>query len=408
MNTHKSIRIVLSLVLTLAVVWTISAVQVVEASNSLKDGYLASNEVIDNDVFATGQEVTIDGTVNGDVFVLGNQVRVNGAINGSLFVAGQVIVLQGDVSGTTYTVAVGLEVMPEAVLEKNLYFIGASLTTYPGSTIGRDLRTVCLGADLKGSVGRDTRATIGLMKLITLIVEGLGGELPFPLSSPQSSGAAYLGSGGSLLALPLAYLFQEPPAAGGIDTARLSAWLLDRLREFGVLLLLGAIFYWLFREPLYRTTRMLRLRPLPALGIGLLGLLIAVNLFLVGLLVASLIFVIGLWLGNLGLWAFTLAFWALAYSALVFILATLWIVVAYGTTLIVAYLAGVWLFEKIAPRSNIPQFLAFATGILIFILLRSIPMLGWVVGVLVMAWGLGAIWLAYRTREAPPLAEPPA
>jgi hypothetical protein len=173
-----------------------------------------------------------------------------------------------------------------------------------------------------------------------------------------------------------------------------------------VLLLLGAIFYWLFRDPLYRTTRMLRIRPLPALGYGLLGLLIVVNLFLVGLLVASLVFVVGLWLGNLDLWAITLAFWALAYGALVFILATLWVVVAYGTKLIVAYLVGAWLFEKIAPKANIPHFLAFATGILIYVLLRSIPMLGWVLGVLVIAWGLGAIWLAYRKTEVLSPAEP--
>jgi cytoskeletal protein CcmA (bactofilin family) len=406
MNTQKPIRLFMALVLSLLVIWSIAAAQVVEASSRLKDGKLASNEVIDNDVFAQGQEITIDGTINGDVFILGNQVQVNGTINGSLFAIGQVVVLQGKVSGTTYTAAVGLEVMPEAVLEQNLYFVGASLTTSPGSTIGRDLRTICLSADLKGSIGRDTRATIGLLKLITLIVNRLGGELPFPQSSLPPAEAAYLGAGGSLLAAPLAYLIQEPPATGSIDTARLTAWLLDRLREFGVLLLLGAIFYWLFRDPLYRTTRMLRLRPLQALGIGLLGLLIVVNLFLVGLLVASLVFVAGLWLGSLDLWAITLALWALAYGALVFILATLWVVVAYGTKLIVAYLAGTWLFEKITPKANVPHFLAFAVGILIYVLLRSIPMLGWALSVLVVAWGLGAIWLAYRKIDVSAPAEP--
>ncbi len=97
----------------------------------------------------------------------------------------------------------------------------------------------------------------------------------------------------------------------GIDTAQLLTWLKDRLRDFGLLLVLGAFSYWLFRKPLNRTTQALRVRSLAALGYGLRALLITFNVFLAGLLVASWIFVIGLWLGFLGLWSFTIAFWAL-------------------------------------------------------------------------------------------------
>jgi hypothetical protein len=54
----------------------------------------------------------------------------------------------------------------------------------------------------------------------------------------------------------------------------------------------------------------------------------------------------------------------------------------------------------------VPHFLAFAVGILIYVLLRSIPMLGWALSVLVVAWGLGAIWLAYRKIDVSAPAEP--
>jgi hypothetical protein len=399
MNTRRHIRIFIALIFSLAVVWTICAGQIVKASSLLPSGTLANGEVIDNDVFATGQQVTIDGTINGDVFILGNQVQVNGTVNGSLFVMGQQAVIQGEVSGTAFVAAVSLELGSEAVLQRNLYFVGASLTTLPGSAIQRDLRTICLGADLKGSVARDTRATIGIMKLIELIVNRLGIEFLAPQSSLQPGGAVSLGTGASLLTAPLAYWLQVPPPEARIDTAQLVAWLADRLRDFGLLLLLGAVFYGLFRSPLNRTTQALRARPLAALGYGLLALLITTNVFLVGALVASLIFVVGLWLGNLGLWSFTLAFWALTYSALAFFIAALWFLVAYGTKLIVAYLAGTWLFEKLTPKRAVPQFVALVLGILIYILLRSVPMVGWVLGVLVTAWGLGACWLAYRKSE---------
>jgi hypothetical protein len=388
----------IALVFLLATVWAIGVIQVANARTLLPNGTLAAGEVIDNDVFSSGPQVTIDGTVNGDVFILGNQVQVNGTINGSLFIIGQNVVVQGNVSGTTYIGAVSLELKPESVLQLNLYFVGVSLTTLPDSTIQRDLRTICLGADLKGEVVRDTKATIGIMKVIDLIIKRLGVDILPAQSMLQPGGAVPVGSGAGLLINPLAYWLQTSPAAG-IDTAKLISWLEDLLRDLILLLVLGAVLYWLFRKPLNRTTQSLRLRPLAALGYGFLALLITANIFLAALLVASLIFVIGLWLGFLGLWSFTVAFWALTYAALVLFLAALWFLVAYGTKLIVAYLAGAWLFEKIVPKRAVPGFIALAIGVLIYVLLVSIPMLGWVIGVLVSAWGLGAFWLAYRKSE---------
>jgi hypothetical protein len=399
MNARKQIRIFMTLVFWLVTVWAIGVTQVAKASNLLPTGTLAAGEVIDNDVFAHGPQVTIDGTINGDVFIIGNQVQVNGTINGSLFIMGQNVVVQGKVSGTTYTAAVALELKPETELQHNLYFAGVSLTTLPNSAIQRDLRTICLSADLKGEVIRDTRATIGILKLIELIINRLGGEYPVPQSILQPGGVVTLGTGAGLIFSPITFWLQASPTVSEIDTGVLISWLEDRLRDLGVLLVLGAVFYWLFRDPLNRVSQSLHLRPLAALGYGLLALLITANIFLVGVLVASLIFVIGLWLGFLGLWSFTLALWALTYAALAFFLVALWFLVAYGTKLIVAYLVGVWLFEKIIPKINIPRFVALAIGVLIYVLLRSIPMLGWVISVLVTAWGLGAFWLAYRESD---------
>lgn len=44
------------------------------------------------------------------------------------------------------------------------------------------------------------------------------------------------------------------------------------------------------------------------------------------------------------------------------------------------------------------------TWLVFYIVLRSIPYLGWVIEVAVMALGLGAIWLSFRDR-APATAE---
>jgi len=405
MKIRRQIKITIYLVISFAVVWTFAAVQVANASSYLPLGILASDDVIENDVFTTGPLVIIDGTVNGDVIVLGNQVQINGTINGSLFVIGQQVVVQGDVAGTTYVGAVSLELGSGTTLERSLYYIGTSLTTQPDSAIQRDLNTICLGADLNGTIGRDTRAVIGIQKLIERVIRLLGVDFLTPGINIRPGAWIPVGAAGSLGSGMLLHLAQDPAPAGTIDTVRLTAWLLERLRDFGILLILGGVLYWLFRKPLNQTAQALRARPLPALGIGLLVLLITSNIFLVGLLVAGLLFVIGFWLGGLGLWDFTLAFWALTFAALAFFLAALWFLVAYGTKLIVSYLVGSWLFEKLAPIASLPPFLGLVIGLLIYVLLRSIPMLGWVLGVLVTAWGLGACWLAYRKSVAPAVTE---
>jgi cytoskeletal protein CcmA (bactofilin family) len=371
-----------------------------ESLNSLAEG-----ETIDNDLFLAEQQVVIDQTINGDVFVFGNQIQVSGDVNGSIFVIGQNVQLLGKVRGTTYAAAITLQLGPEATLERNLYYIGGVLTAEEGAVIQRDLNTICLDAKISSQIGRNTNAMIGVINLISFVIQRLTDAGLFSMPSGQSLFLPSVGLGSANASLS-PYLYQEPSASSSIDTAKLMEWLVERLRDFGLLLVLGAVLYWLFRKPLEGSNQMLRTRTLAALGYGFLALLIVSNLFLVGVLVAALIFVLGLWFGYLGLWSFTLAFWALAFASLAFIMAGLWFTVAYGTKLVIAYWIGTWLFEKLTPKTAIPHFVALAVGVLCFVLLRGIPMIGWVLGVIVTAWGLGSIWLTYyQSRRVSPGSE---
>jgi cytoskeletal protein CcmA (bactofilin family) len=358
---------------------------------------LAAGQTIDNDVFVALQQVTIDGTVNGDVFVLGNQVVVNGDINGSLFAVGQSVDIQGQVSGTTYVTAISLKMGQAASLQRSLYYAGGVFTAQNGAKIQRDLNAICLDAKISGQIGRSTNAMIGILNLIEFIIHSLSGVINFPEWMLQPIGyAPSLAVGGPTNALLVSYIMQGPIFTGEIDTARLAEWGINLLRQFGLLLVLGLIVTWLLQKPLSRSAQELRSQPLASLGYGLLGLFIIGNVYLAALLVAILVFVTGLWIGFLGLWDLTLAFWMLAFSALGVFLSLLGMLVVFGSKLIVASLVGNWLLEKLAPKAKLPKFLGLAIGILIYSLLRSIPLLGWVISVLVIAWGLGCTWLAYR------------
>ena len=139
------------------------------------------------------------------------------------------------------------------------------------------------------------------------------------------------------------------------------------------------------------------------LGIGFIGLVVAFNLFIVALLIGALIFAIGLGLNATGLWAISVALWVVAYSAIIIALTALSLYIAYGATIVVAYHLTSWLAHKTSwPRTIWLAILALFVGTLIYTLLRSVPYAGWIIGLLVIAAGMGAAWLGWREAASPP------
>jgi hypothetical protein len=68
---------------------------------------------------------------------------------------------------------------------------------------------------------------------------------------------------------------------------------------------------------------------------------------------------------------------------------------------IVAYLAGRLILERLAPRAAEYRIVVPLLGLILYALLRSIPTIGWVIEVIVIVLGLGAIWLGLR-KQGPP------
>lgn len=405
----KRTTILLALVLLFAISRPAAAQGIVHS------GTIPAGTVLDSDVIITGQTVAIDGTVNGNVFALGNQVAINGEVDGSLIALGQNVYIEGQVSGGTYLTALTLDMGPEANLGRDLYAVVVSLVTQPGASVERDLFALSLDAGLGGHVGRDSHALIGPIQLFNGLMRLLGFEeividlrfrppAPPTESPPEPSGSVDHLASARLAASPT---YAQPLRASSAAGANVvTQWALRALRELGVLFVLGLLALWAFRRPLENSGEQLRARPWASTAYGLLGLVISINLFGVAILLWMLAFVLGVWIGYLNLWELTLAFWTAAFSAIGFAAAALWAFVAYGSKIVVAYLLGNWVFEKIYPPASRYKALPLLLGLLPYALLRAIPTLGWVIGVLVTAIGVGAAWLAYRVAE-PPQSAPP-
>ena len=66
------------------------------------------------------------------------------------------------------------------------------------------------------------------------------------------------------------------------------------------------------------------------------------------------------------------------------------------------YAVATYLVTRFVPRAGRYRWLWLLLGLLVFILLRGVPTLGWVITILVTAWGIGGAWLAWWARRGPP------
>ena len=389
---------------------------------------IPSGQVVEGDVVLFGERVQIDGDVIGDVFAFGSQVTVAGKVDGSLFVGGESVLIEGQVGGTTYSAAVTLELGPEASLQRNLYFAGLNLITQSGSEIGRDLyASSLLGAQLGGKIGGFTRAVIGPAEFLRVVLEAVGGEVNLPelVPAPESgslpvysTAGSSIGAGGTLGIIGLksaaatfipdmnSIEISRSDAAQQIDTDRLQAWGLKTLREFVTLLVYGFLILWLLFPWLSRSEHSLQNKPLPSTGYGLLGFVISLNIFGLALLLALLILFLGIWLGIATLWDLAFAFWTVAFLSLGLATTVFVLYFVYATKIIVAFWLGRFIIRLIYPKMSEAKMIPLLIGLLLYVLLHSVPFLGWVIGVAFTALGIGSTVVAYIDARRQASVEP--
>jgi cytoskeletal protein CcmA (bactofilin family) len=386
--------------------------QSAQADWIIRGDTIPAGQVIDNDVIITGTDVRVDGTVNGDLVALGSTVSVNGTVEGSAVAAGRTITLNGDVGGSVYVAATTLRLGPSFYVRHNVHFGGLLLDSQPGSQIGRDLVAAAIRARIGSKIGRGLQAIIALMSF--------NGQIGFDLEEPQPAPESSLERDapqpvteetGSTLLFVSALGHQVPGFAAPTRLAALQPeeegpavpeWLVTRLGELVALLLVGGLALWLIRPWFDRWLGRLRTKPLPATGFGVLGLIIFANAIWLAVLLGVMLIAVGIWLGNVTLWELAFLFWGIGLSLLVLALSLLALAVFYVSKVIVAYLVALLILERLVPRVIRYRVVVLLVGVLLYEVLRAIPTLGWVIEVIVVVLGLGAIWLGFRADEEPP------
>jgi hypothetical protein len=190
------------------------------------------------------------------------------------------------------------------------------------------------------------------------------------------------------------------PKQGGIQL-----WARITFEEFVLLILAGLFLVWRYSPQLGEWADKAKAAPLPASGYGFVGWVASVVVAILSVVAVVLIFAIGFTLGFASLWKLAFIFWALALSALGLAATLFFLFVCYGTKVIVAYMLSRWVVGLFSEKGLKYRYLIMFFGLLIYVLLQSLPYVGGAINFVFIVVGLGAVWMVRRDKRDAALVE---
>ena len=408
---------------------------------------IEAGEVIDDDLYVGASEFTLDGTVKGDLIVGGTIIRINGTVEGDLWAAGQTIIINGvvedDVRAAGFALTVGGHVTDDFLAA------GFSLENHRESRVGGDLLYAGYQALLAGDVMGNANLAGNAMKIDGTVgnhayVDAGGAEpgqqMPpgFPFAPnmpavPSIPSGLTIGQNASIGG-DLNYTANDkadvPAGAVAGDTkftryvpevkpereitvtapsplAIVGRWFVNQVRRLITLLLIGALMMWLVPDWTRKVAGIVRSRPLPSLGWGVVviaGFLVA----MVALLIITILLAVILGVVTLGELAGRFAvLGGIVMSTTGFGFSVTW---DYVTKAVVSLLLGQLTFRLFKSAASEHRWWPMLLGVLIFVIITAIPLLGWLARLATVLFGLGAIWLwlqhwLVNRRVAPAVVE---
>ena len=307
---------------------------------------------IEGDLAVAGSNVTVAGPVHGYVMAAGSNVNINGAVGNDLWAAGSNVSVNAPVVDNARLAGSYVVLQPPASVGGDAYLAGNSVEVL--GRVERDLKVGAANVILASEVGGSVLANAGKVKALPgavirgdLIVTG-------PNAPEIAPGAQVLGR-----------VEHHMEAAG--RRWGLMNWLARWMLMFLATLILGAAAIALSARWTDRIAEELARRPGYALLAGIIG-LIVIPLICVLLAVT----VIGI--------------------PLAIVLFALYGVALLLSFVFVSYLIGGWLLGRLR-RTETSPYARLAAGALVVAFFASLPWVGWIIQLLALVIGLGALML---------------
>ena len=463
-HTHKKLFISLSLValMVFGIVGTAYAAEfpkgeTIPASQTIDDDVFLSgdNVVVDGTIngilFAAGKTVTVNGTVNGDAFLAGETIVVSdtAVITGNLFTGAAEITVNGTVEGSVFGGSSAMNLENSAKIARNMFYGGFSLETAEDSSIGRDLYIGAyqgllsgmvernLNADvaalqLDGSVAGDAVVNMGdvsegdqpsewmnynpyISKYVETVLEpglyiadgaSIGGKVTLTSSVDETSQLGEIAAGSVIYQTPVPGMVEQDgspysgnvhPFQRGYHTNFVWGTAFSVVQSLIRLFALGALALWLLKKPFMKLVDAAYQEPMKSMGWGFV--LIAVGI-LAAFIVPLVFIMIGVVVGFFSLGGLLTFWFGLVGAALMLAFLLFFFAVFTASKIVASYMFGKWLMKVVFKQAEEKVWLNLLVGVFLFVLIRAIPVLGWLAGLAATLIGAGAFWLAWSNRKA--------
>jgi hypothetical protein len=340
------------------------------------DVTVGPGETVNDDIYAGGGTISIQGTVNGSVFAGGGTITVSGNVTRDLILGGGTINVTGRVGGSI--IAGGGNLTLNGPVAQDIVVTGGTIDVGAGGTIGRDLVVAGGTATVSAPVARHVRMSAGSLTLRNRVggdVRGsvnklrldgaqIGGNLDYTSDNQveQVNGARVAGT-----------TTRHTPTDGG--AARAGNNVLGWLRALIGIFALGLLLILLLPRFSTRSIDVLRSEPWLSLGIG-------AAILVVTPIVALIAFIVGLFIGGWWLGLLLIPLWILALA------------VGYVVS---GFLVGRLIFARVGWGRYHDAF-ALLGGLAVLTLLGLLPLFGGLVALAALVFGTGALALAVSRR----------
>ena len=343
---------------------------------------LSKDTTVNENYFAYGEAITVLGTINGDAYIAGGNVLMNGTINGDLLVTGGSVNIDGIVAGDVR--AAGGTVHVTGNIDGNITVVGGNVTITKDALVGKGLVAgagqISIFAPIKGGVTVGAGSALFANEVGGNVIVSAGQLTLSPTASLQgnltyySDNIALIQPGTTILGK---VNYRKIPIEKD-EIKRKSKEVHSLIKGFSfafkvytalVGFIIGVILSLLFPRYLKKATDIIQEQSLLTAGVGL---VILIGLPIVLVLLAFTI--IGIPITIIGF--------------------AIYFIYIYLAKIFVALFIG----KKLSDRLNWPDsyLLHLTLGFVTWVILTSIPYVGWLAQLAVVVMGLGAIALTKK------------
>lgn len=432
----KRFSIILSLILLTVILLRLAAPAQAMEGRGGDIVVIGKDEVVEDDLYIGANQVRLEGTVKGDLVAAGSLIIVEstGIVEGDLIAAGQGVEIKGKVKDDVRAGGAVVKLSQGAQVDGDLVAAGFTIEIAQEAEVGEDMVAFASGVLLSGLVKGDAQVGAGGFQLDGQVQGNLNAEVGRPEDQAPFSPAMFMEPVPGMPASPtvpggltlgpqarvggkLTYTADQDvagasaAAAGGVtrnpipveqadgtpmpkpaetQADRAVQWVLELLRSMITLTLVGLLFAWLAPQLVRRGAEFIRAKPLPSLGWGL---VVYAGFFFAFLVLLIAVVLLALVLGIITLGDLVGTTIGLGVFSGVGLTLALKITTSYISKILVGYLLGSLILGKLKPDWNEKVAWPLVLGVILVALLAAIPILGQLVTIVAILFGLGALWL---------------